>query len=124
MIKNHSFTSRLATAVSSSASTAPPVQVRLVESDLVLELVVGKRVFGLLCERVPRDRLERLFHVDGLLRRCFKVGDLVLAVAPLLSTLCRYLQRRQKKKSGQSMKKKRTKKVRGVKLFQRQMCSL
>ena len=39
-------------------------------------------VLGLLLERVARDGLERLLHVDRLLGRRLKIGDVALGLAP------------------------------------------
>ena len=58
--------------------------------DLVGELVVHLHL-RLLRERVPRDRLERLLHVDRLLRARLEVGNVAERVAPLLCLLRRDL---------------------------------
>ena len=80
----------LARAVAVSA--VPPLHaVGLVEPNLIGKLV-GQTFLGLLRKRVLGDRLERLLHVDGLLGRGLEVGNLVLALAPLLRALCGYLE--------------------------------
>lgn len=45
-----------------------------------------------LLQRVPRDRLEGLLHVDGLLGTGLKVGNVVFAVAPGLCPLRGHLE--------------------------------
>ena len=66
------------------------VAVVLVEADGIGH--VGECVFRLLGQGVLGYGLKRLLHVDGLFGGGFKVGDLVLGVAPLLSPLGAHLQ--------------------------------
>jgi len=60
------------------------------ETDLIRKLVVE---FGVRLERqcLPRDRLERLLHIQRFLRARLKVRQVAFARAPLLRSLRHHL---------------------------------
>ena len=68
-----------------TARVGLPAWLRPVECDVVRESLV-EHVVGLLRQRVLGDRLKCLFHVDGLLGRRLEVGNVVLAITPLLGS--------------------------------------